>query len=407
MLASFIKPILRKVKISAQIIVFVVLVVNFVAVVDSLAQSGSGGNNNIESTGRHIIPPPVDHDKNYEPEDNQTIIYPTMPYPSDYSNKSQDDIKQIVNSVWFPFITGIASIIGVILTLYTLRVRRYTHLRYRLLEWQKIIIIAIGVGLLTFGSIYFYIQSRPPAFFLFKYLYDSIHGFCGSQWDSGPYYFNATNQTKDDTVTVTEVSFVGDETHVVYHALFTGVNQRTLFPDAGIRIGSGKLYFPINHEKNKNGSRTNGSLVFPSVADECGTLSLWENVSVAKKSDKQMDKVTFRLTVDPREEGTSVWGILSVLGISLIIIGIRYDPFTLMKSKLLNEGKNIRKQQAEELFQILRGRSYEELSADEKHKYDETREYYARNLEIVFDTLSGMKHSNKNDRYDVDNRNNT
>lgn len=314
------------------------------------------------------------------------------------SDESQGGFDRIVNSIWFAFITGIASVISIIFTLYTLRVRHHIHSRYRILEWQKIILIASGVGLLTFGSISFYMQPRPPAFLLFRGIYDSVHGFSGSRWDSGPYYWQAVLQTADYTVTVTEVSSIADETHILYNARCTGVSPCNPFPDAGIRIGQGKIYTPINHERNIIGTSLNGYLTFPNVASECGTLSLWEHVSAAKDNEGEMGTAPFRLTTDSREKGTSVWGLLSMLGLVLLIFGIRYDPLSLMKRKLLDEGKDIREQQKKELAETLGGRSYEKLSTAEKHKYNDTREYYAKSLEIIFLMHSGVKRPDEDDK---------
>lgn len=303
-------------------------------------------------------------------------------------------IDRIVKSVWFAFLSGLASILGMFFTLYQLRVRHTTRSKYRTVEWQKALIIATGTGLSIFAGITFYAQTPPPSLHSFRKIYDSLHGVCESRWVDGIYSFNEAQQVPDYTLTITNIYFSNEMTRVSFQALCRTASSCSLFRYPRLSIGSGDEYAPIARNIHSNGKRVYGSLDFPRLSGECGTLIFKEDVFEFLIKDKNGNfpfSTSFYLSADDRGDGTSAWGFLSIAGLVVFMAGILYNPSYTINRRLLREVKFLRNEQDAELDHILLGRSYEELSAAEKHKYDDIRAYYARSINTIFETLSAAK----------------
>lgn len=71
-------------------------------------------------------------------------------------------MQNIINSIWVALISGIASIIGVILTLYSIRVRPTKSSLLRRMEWEKTFLIGVSIGMMVFTFIRFYNQWPLP-----------------------------------------------------------------------------------------------------------------------------------------------------------------------------------------------------------------------------------------------------
>jgi hypothetical protein len=74
----------------------------------------------------------------------QSSSPPSQQSPS-YGLSSVRDLSQ---SPWFALTSGLASILGLLLTLYATQVRTIPFSLYRSLMWRKVLLIASGVGLL-------------------------------------------------------------------------------------------------------------------------------------------------------------------------------------------------------------------------------------------------------------------
>lgn len=70
-------------------------------------------------------------------------------------------IKGIVDSSWFVLVTGVASIIGLLLTLYGTEVKPLPQSMYRTLTWRRVLLLSAGVGLVVLAATGFY-NREPP-----------------------------------------------------------------------------------------------------------------------------------------------------------------------------------------------------------------------------------------------------
>lgn len=67
----------------------------------------------------------------------------------------------IINSVWFPLITGIASVLGCVLALYPIQIHPLHPSEYRTLQWKKTLLIAAGIGIIISSCIQIYLKVSP------------------------------------------------------------------------------------------------------------------------------------------------------------------------------------------------------------------------------------------------------
>lgn len=311
-------------------------------------------------------------------------------------------MEEFVHSVWFALITGAASLVGAILALYQLRIKYRPHSRFRTMEWEKILIISFGVGILIFAGISFYNQYPPPSFFLFRNLYDFMHGTEGSFWIRNQYFFRATFQRSGYIIEITEINLTNSITRVHFHATpqhgapistdFDPFQYPLIGTTKGIRYPSISKYIT-----SRNNKIIIGYVDFPSLFDESGAILIWDEQS--NLSEASSENVSMRLTADERGHGTSIWALLLIIGVIVITIGVSYSPFDSFKRKLIEEGKELQKEQYRELEKILKGRPYDDLPIEEKQKYDQTCKYYIRIQETIFKTLAGDsgKPSNESD----------
>lgn len=300
---------------------------------------------------------------------------------------------RLAESPWFAVGSGLASFIGVLLALYQMRVRYYAGSRLRLLELQRVAVLAAGVGLATFASISFYLQPYPPGFLPFRYIYDLGHGTCANRWDEWETRFGATFQTSNETVTVTHVIALNPGiTRIEFEASCHPPGFCRPFPDPAIAVASSGLLQPVQRRNNLSSARNrvSGYLDFPSIYDRCGVLRIWSDQSVASQEDGTLGNASLYLTTDIRETGSSIWAILALAGLVLFVIGFASKPLQSMQRHLMEEGADLRRREDDELRAILVGRSYDELSTDEKLRFEDTRAYYARNLDLLFERATGL-----------------
>jgi hypothetical protein len=89
------------------------------------------------------------------------------------------------SSPWFGLASGLASILGLLLTLYGTQVRTIPFSYYRSLTWRRSLLISISFGSFLLALINFYNQYAPPAAFpLFK-AYELLHGDVDYDYSSG------------------------------------------------------------------------------------------------------------------------------------------------------------------------------------------------------------------------------
>lgn len=85
--------------------------------------------------------------------------------------------RDIAQSPLFALASGIASIIGLLFTLYATQVRTIPFSLYRSLMWRKALLLSTGVGLLIFGSIKFHAQEQSPFLSPFRELHALLFGY--------------------------------------------------------------------------------------------------------------------------------------------------------------------------------------------------------------------------------------
>jgi hypothetical protein len=70
-------------------------------------------------------------------------------------------VDTIIHSVWFPLITGIASLLGCVLALYPIQIHPLHPSEYRTLQWKKTLLIAASIGIIISSCIQIYLNVSP------------------------------------------------------------------------------------------------------------------------------------------------------------------------------------------------------------------------------------------------------
>ncbi len=70
--------------------------------------------------------------------------------------------RDLSQSPLFALTSGLASILGLLFTLYATQVRTIPFSLYRSLMWRKALLLSSGTGLLVFGGMKFYMQEEAP-----------------------------------------------------------------------------------------------------------------------------------------------------------------------------------------------------------------------------------------------------
>lgn len=315
---------------------------------------------------------------------------------------------------WFALASGLASIFSLIYALYQSRIKHQPQSKLRALEWTKALLISFGTGLVITGGIGFYNQSLPPH--TFRDFYDYIHGYEGSHWTESHYpfttQFDISAEPDDLTIDITQLELTNDNTRVYFRATplihpelqgLTTTTEPYVDPLSYVIIGTttGLRYHLKDQQiqKNKSGAIT-GYWEFPSLLNRSGDILLW--LGKTEFSEATIGTATVRLNIDDRGSGTSVWGPLFIAGIVILVLGFIYNPFNSLRKRLLTEGKKLQNEQSRELAKILKNRTSEELSVNEKEEYDRVSRFYKRAEEVIFKALMGdypesLKESNKAD----------
>ncbi|MCG6535365.1 MAG: hypothetical protein L7F78_11900, partial [Syntrophales bacterium LBB04] len=84
-------------------------------------------------------------------------------------------LSDVASSPWFGLISGLASILGLLIALYGTQVRTLPFSLYRSLVWQRALILSFGIGTILFSCISFYNQDPPPGVIALRQLYFWLH----------------------------------------------------------------------------------------------------------------------------------------------------------------------------------------------------------------------------------------
>ena len=236
---------------------------------------------------------------------------------------------------------------------------------------------------MVFSLISFYNQTPPPAessFILdFRDIYDILHGD-KIPWREGSYSYSAKTEISGYLVELETVGFSENRTEISFKAelQYNKFPSEYFDPFPSPVLGTShspqfqlmdKLYDKSSHR------RIRGILKFPNLVNKTGDLYLWANSKAYNKLT--YNNADFILTCpDDRGNGTMVWGILLVISLGILTLGIVYNPLKSFKNKFLELGKEILEEKNSELDKILQNRTYEELSNDEKRKYDDISRYF-------------------------------
>lgn len=79
--------------------------------------------------------------------------YPVPTSPRSTENGLPSSLGAVSQSPWFALLSGLASILGLLIPLYATQVRTIPFSLYRSLTWRRVLLIAGGVGVTVFSAI--------------------------------------------------------------------------------------------------------------------------------------------------------------------------------------------------------------------------------------------------------------
>ncbi len=88
---------------------------------------------------------------------------------------SGGNVESLVTSPWFSLVTGVASMLGLLLALYQVQASNIPPSEFKSLLWKKSLFTSLGVGIVVFSTIQLYQQPDPPSK-LFGLFYNLLHG---------------------------------------------------------------------------------------------------------------------------------------------------------------------------------------------------------------------------------------
>ena len=298
-------------------------------------------------------------------------------------------MRDFVRSDLFALITGLASVIGTLLAIYQIRVNKTRHSSFRRREWQKALMISVGAGLVAASGVKFYFQDLPPSVIPLRQFYDTLHGISASQWPNGVYSYSGVGADgKDCYFELVRIEVNKDRTQVMFnvkpHVSIENVTQCDQIREPQIKTSFGEQFSSLNRQFviiDKRNAQLN--LTFPSITGGHGELMIW-----ASPVTDTNQRPLMLLDNDFRQSGTSLWGLLVILGFAIAVLGLTYNPFNAYKRKLIEEGKKLHSDHMAELKKILGKKQYDDLTALEKQHYDRTDEFYRRTNEVLLRNLS-------------------
>lgn len=112
--------------------------------------------------------------KNYK--SNWDECYVTESQAFTPGKQSDENSKPFFSeTLWFSALTGLASIISLLLAIYPVQIKNLPPSVFRSIIWKKSLLISFGVGISITACTQFYIQSPPQISFLYK-LHVLMHG---------------------------------------------------------------------------------------------------------------------------------------------------------------------------------------------------------------------------------------
>lgn len=103
-----------------------------------------------------------------------TIADPATAFDTMSIQPSMD--KLISQSSWFALASGVASIIGLIVTMYGTQISTIPFSLYRSHVWNRVLLLSFGIGIIVFAGMQFYTQTERPAFPPLYYISSFLHG---------------------------------------------------------------------------------------------------------------------------------------------------------------------------------------------------------------------------------------
>jgi hypothetical protein len=334
-------------------------------------------------------------------------------------------IERITHSEWFALVAGMASILSCAYGFYTSRIKHQAHSRLRSLEWQKFLMVSVGVGFVVSGALGFYNQSPPPSQSVLRDLYDHLHGTSGSHWTGDRYYIVSEFDTDDVIVTVYQIDFAKEYTRVYFRTreeeqisyfrgdggsapgpggtVPGGGNNVDILEDVIVGTTAGVRYhsqektldrdkaLPERKPGKDRAGVVSGYWSFPSLQGQYGDILLWLGKG---RLDVNEYTASARLSIDDRGLGTSAWVVTLLAGLLILIAGIFYSPWFWYRRRLASEGNRLLRAQNREISQILKGRRRDDLISEEKVRYDSTMEFYKTAHVALINTLSGQGFAN-------------
>lgn len=291
----------------------------------------------------------------------------------------------------------------------------------------KYLLISLGLVLLVFSSIKFYNQPLPPNSGSMLEIYDYLHGNeyknestennkVDEEWYNQRYNYNASEINGEYFYILEYFEFTDKET--VFHfrikcnepstprvgkELATDKDKTDTksffssdpFPHPVIRKKFSDGYSPNNYPVLYRETEIDSSntmiinLHFPLISRSKGNIVFWEDYYDNASEYSKLFLLSNHRGPSPsisRPKGTTIWGILVVVGMVISFIGtvIRYNPIARLRKQLLKEIEILDEKRDKILGRISKSDSFlfssnkdlKDLSDREKNRYEAAISYF-------------------------------
>ena len=302
-------------------------------------------------------------------------------------------MDEIIKSGWFVFFTGSASIVGVLLSIYQLKIKGMAPSLYRSKLWFKSIFVSLSFGMIVVGFVGFVNQDNPPPDDTFRKLYDGFHGI-NRDWEEGYYQFSSVIQNDSLNIMITGISVEREFAIVHYKEFVWPKNDSSLtisaFQSPILQVENRKSLNLMKQEVRIDSNLTVlGRLYFPTILGKSGDVSFWKNEEDFS-SEPFFKKIFVLSPIIPRENGTYIWIVLFFLGCILFIFSIQINVMSDANSELINEFERLNRKKSLKLEAILNNKKYEELAYHEKLEYDQIVSFYGEAIKELSKAVMGI-----------------
>jgi hypothetical protein len=294
------------------------------------------------------------------------------------------DGHQFINTDWFAIVSGLSSIIGLLVSFYQIKIKSAKSSIIRKYEWQRSIFFSFTFGVFIFSSIMFFNQDRPN-----NETFGEIHDLIkGSEyfWEKREYKFNSNIRLLEslELITINKI-----EITELYTRIYISYKKETAIDTTSPSFYRLSICSPdttnelrINFFKalKKENNYFKAYLEFPSIAGINHSICIFQTYDFSNTYNYYKLGC---ISINPVSNGTILWGLICLfIPILMFLVGMSTTK-NFIYVNLIRDSRNIRYEMEKDLKDFLSGREYTKLNSADKRRYNLILKQYQKLLDDI------------------------